>query len=107
VQEGKLGVAVEKVSVDTPEMDPSLLFEQDPVQILDTLLPLYLNSCLLRSLQVGSSSSLPGAAAGVPGARMCRSCCADSVPWAGLSAPPCCAPAALRRRPWHPSWLPA
>lgn len=50
--EGKLGVAVEKVSVETPEMDPSLLFEQDPVQILDALLPLYLNSCLLRSLQV-------------------------------------------------------
>jgi hypothetical protein len=62
--EGKLGVAVEKVSVETPEMDPSLLFEQDPVQILDALLPLYLNSCLLRSLQVrhGALWSCPSAA---------------------------------------------
>jgi hypothetical protein len=42
----------EKVTIETPELDPSLIFEQDPVQILDALLPLYMNSCLLRSLQV-------------------------------------------------------
>ena len=46
--DGKLSVEREKVSVETPELDPSLIFEQDPVQILDALLPLYMNSCLLR-----------------------------------------------------------
>lgn len=45
---GKLSVEREKVEVETPELDPSLIFEQDPVQILDALLPLYMNSCLLR-----------------------------------------------------------
>jgi hypothetical protein len=45
---GKLSVEREKVAVETAELDPSLIFEQDPVQILDALLPLYMNSCLLR-----------------------------------------------------------
>jgi F-type H+-transporting ATPase subunit gamma len=39
-------------------LDPSLIFEQDPVQILDALLPLYMNSCLLRSLQEALASEL-------------------------------------------------
>merc|ERR1712137_1386050 len=34
------------------------LFEQDPVQILDALLPLYLNSQVLRSLQESLASEL-------------------------------------------------
>jgi hypothetical protein len=75
-QEGKLGVSVEKVSVDTPELDPSLLFEQDPVQILDALLPLYLNSCLLRSLQVRAA-----------------------LRWAGLLLLPCARACAAARLP--------
>ena len=33
------------------DFDASLIFEQDPVQIIDALLPLYLNCTLLRSLQ--------------------------------------------------------
>lgn len=40
------------------ELDNSLIFEQDPVQIIDALLPLYLNSCLLRSLQEALASEL-------------------------------------------------
>ena len=36
--------------------DEDLIFEQDPVQIIDALLPLYLNSCLLRSLQEALAS---------------------------------------------------
>lgn len=41
-----------QVSADVADLDASLIFEQDPVQIIDALLPLYLNSTLLRSLQV-------------------------------------------------------
>ena len=40
-----------QVKTDTSDFDSSLIFEQDPVQIIDALLPLYLNSTLLRSLQ--------------------------------------------------------
>lgn len=41
-----------QVSADVSDLDGGLIFEQDPVQIIDALLPLYLNSTLLRSLQV-------------------------------------------------------
>jgi F-type H+-transporting ATPase subunit gamma len=57
-QDGQLRVEREKVTIETPELDPSLIFEQDPVQILDALLPLYMNSCLLRSLQEALASEL-------------------------------------------------
>ncbi len=49
---GKLTVEREVVTTDTSDFDAGLIFEQDPVQIIDALLPLYLNSTLLRSLQV-------------------------------------------------------
>eukprot|EP00877_Chromochloris_zofingiensis_P005484 jgi/Chrzof1/14937/Cz09g21130.t1_ATPC1[v5.2] len=55
---GQLSVNREKVTIETPELDPSLIFEQDPVQILDALLPLYMNSCILRSLQEALASEL-------------------------------------------------
>jgi F-type H+-transporting ATPase subunit gamma len=55
---GKMSVEREKVTIDTPELDPSLIFEQDPVQILDALLPLYMNSTLLRALQEALASEL-------------------------------------------------
>ena len=48
----------EKVAIQTEALDPSLIFEQEPSQILDALLPLYLNSCLLRSLQESLASEL-------------------------------------------------
>ncbi len=48
---GKLVVETETVTTDTSDFDAGLIFEQDPVQIIDALLPLYLNSTLLRSLQ--------------------------------------------------------
>ena len=40
-----------QVTTDTSDFDAGLIFEQDPVQIIDALLPLYLNCTLLRSLQ--------------------------------------------------------
>ena len=51
-KEGRLTMEREKVTTDTSDFDAGLIFEQDPVQILDAILPLYLNSTLLRSLQV-------------------------------------------------------
>lgn len=55
---GQLVVEAEKVTTETAELDSSLIFEQDPVQIVDALLPLYMNSCLLRSLQEALASEL-------------------------------------------------
>jgi F-type H+-transporting ATPase subunit gamma len=39
-------------------MPQDMLFEQNPVSILDALLPLYLNNQLLRSLQESAASEL-------------------------------------------------
>ena len=52
---------VEREVVDTPEpqtLPTDMIFEQDPVQILDALLPLYLNNQLLRALQESAASEL-------------------------------------------------
>ncbi|XP_077220189.1 ATPase, F1 complex, gamma subunit protein [Tasmannia lanceolata] len=57
-KEGKLTVEVEAVRAPTSEFSPILQFEQDPVQILDALLPLYLNSQILRALQESLASEL-------------------------------------------------
>jgi F-type H+-transporting ATPase subunit gamma len=51
-KEGKLTVERETVRTETVSFSAILQFEQDPVQILDALLPLYLNSQILRALQV-------------------------------------------------------
>ncbi|KAJ9525404.1 hypothetical protein QJQ45_003211 [Haematococcus lacustris] len=55
---GQFVVEREKAPIATDALDPSLIFEQEPSQILDALLPLYLNSCLLRSLQESLASEL-------------------------------------------------
>lgn len=52
---------VERQRVDTPapqSFPQDMLFEQDPLQILDALLPLYLNNQLLRALQESAASEL-------------------------------------------------
>jgi F-type H+-transporting ATPase subunit gamma len=41
-----------------PAMPLDMIFEQDPVQILNALLPLYLNNQLLRALQESAASEL-------------------------------------------------
>jgi hypothetical protein len=51
-KEGKFSLEREVVRTDTPDFDSNMIFEQDPVQILDALLPLYMNSQVLRALQV-------------------------------------------------------
>lgn len=42
--EGEFAVEREAVTTEVVGFDSSLIFEQDPVQILDALLPLYMNS---------------------------------------------------------------
>lgn len=57
-KEGKLTVERDVIRTATPDFSPILQFEQDPVQILDALLPLYLNSQILRALQESLASEL-------------------------------------------------
>ncbi len=59
-QEGKLRVQVEKSEIKFQEqnLQPQLIFEQDPVQLLDSLLPLYVLNQLLRALQESAASEL-------------------------------------------------
>ena len=45
---------MQTVTLATAELSAGLIFEQEPSQILDALLPLYLSCTLLRSLQVTS-----------------------------------------------------
>ncbi|KAJ1700930.1 hypothetical protein LUZ63_000709 [Rhynchospora breviuscula] len=57
-KEGKLTVERDIVRTPTTTFSAILQFEQDPVQILDALLPLYLNSQILRALQESLASEL-------------------------------------------------
>ncbi|KAK9155707.1 hypothetical protein Sjap_003187 [Stephania japonica] len=57
-KEGKLTVERDTIMAKTVDFSPILQFEQDPVQILDALLPLYLNSQILRALQESLASEL-------------------------------------------------
>jgi len=58
VRGGNFTVDREKVNAPVQSFPQEMLFEQDPVQILDALLPLYLNNQLLRSLQESAASEL-------------------------------------------------
>lgn len=55
---GKLAVERDHISVRKKAMLPNYQFEQDPAQILDALMPLYLNSQVLRALQESYASEL-------------------------------------------------
>merc|ERR1712078_519628 len=56
--DGKMSVTRDKIEVEKSELDELLIFEQEPSQILDALLPLYMNSTVLRSLQESLASEL-------------------------------------------------
>merc|ERR1711977_373710 len=56
--DGKISVTRDKIDMNTSQLDSSLIFEQEPSQILDALLPLYMNSTILRSLQESLASEL-------------------------------------------------
>ncbi|NJR64669.1 MAG: F0F1 ATP synthase subunit gamma [Leptolyngbyaceae cyanobacterium CRU_2_3] len=56
---GEFQVERQKIEPSTSASLPQdMIFEQDPVQILDALLPLYLNNQLLRALQESAASEL-------------------------------------------------
>ena len=55
---GDFGVERETVTTEVQDYPKDTIFEQDPVQILDSLLPLYLNNQILRSLQESAASEL-------------------------------------------------
>lgn len=55
---GQFEVTREKVTTEVRAFPRDMLFEQDPVQILDSLLPLYLSNQLLRALQESAASEL-------------------------------------------------
>jgi F-type H+-transporting ATPase subunit gamma len=55
---GQFGVERETIKSETPAYPQGTIFEQDPVQILNSLLPLYLNNQILRSLQESAASEL-------------------------------------------------
>ncbi len=55
---GRFQVEREKVTAQPQNLPQDMIFEQNPVQILDALLPLYLNNQLLRALQESAASEL-------------------------------------------------
>ncbi|MEB3227036.1 MAG: F0F1 ATP synthase subunit gamma [Synechocystis sp.] len=55
---GKFQVEREKVDAEVSSFPQDMIFEQDPVQILDALLPLYNTNQLLRALQESAASEL-------------------------------------------------
>ncbi len=57
-REGQLGVEVSKASNTEPSIPSDIVFEQSPEQLLNALLPLYLENQLLRSLQEAAASEL-------------------------------------------------
>lgn len=57
-KDGKFSVERETIRTETVDFAGVLTFEQEPVQILDALLPLYLNSQILRALQESIASEL-------------------------------------------------
>jgi len=58
-KEGDIAVEKEKIPVaDAKEFAPDMIFEQEPSQLLNAILPLYLNGQLLRTLQESVASEL-------------------------------------------------
>jgi len=57
-RDGNFDVTREKVTSEMVDLPRDMIFEQDPEQILDALLPLYLNNQILRSLQEAAASEL-------------------------------------------------
>lgn len=58
VKGGNFQVERESVANTASTLPRDMIFEQDPVQILDSLLPLYINNQLLRALQESAASEL-------------------------------------------------
>merc|ERR1712185_778072 len=58
-KDGEISVEKEKIPAAAPaEFVPDMIFEQEPSQLLNAILPLYLNGQLLRTLQESVASEL-------------------------------------------------
>ncbi|KAM0997484.1 hypothetical protein ACFX13_007444 [Malus domestica] len=57
-KKGKLSMERGSVKIKREGLSPVMEFEQDPVQILDAMMPLYLNSQILKALQESTASEL-------------------------------------------------
>ena len=58
-ESGKFGVERTELGVAEPQEFPNdMIFEQDPIQIVNSILPLYLNGQILRTLQDSVASEL-------------------------------------------------
>merc|ERR1719482_344503 len=58
-KDGEISIEKETVPVAAPkEFVPDMIFEQEPSQLLNAILPLYLNGQLLRTLQESVASEL-------------------------------------------------
>jgi len=58
-RDGQLSMTKEKIDAAEPqEFAPDMLFEQEPSQLLNAILPLYLNGQLLRTMQDSVASEL-------------------------------------------------
>ncbi|KAG1678371.1 hypothetical protein FOA52_015137 [Chlamydomonas sp. UWO 241] len=58
ISRDKFKVVKDVDRVELRDLDASLICDQPPEQLIDALLPLYLNSCLLRALQESLASEL-------------------------------------------------
>lgn len=57
-KDGAFAVERESLTTDTSTMESNIVFEQSPSQILEALLPLYMNSQVLRAFQESTASEL-------------------------------------------------
>ena len=57
-REGQLGVELGSTANEQPRLPSDIVFDQSPDQLLNSLLPLYLENQLLRSLQEAAASEL-------------------------------------------------
>merc|ERR1712151_372721 len=58
-ESGQFGVERTELDVAEPQEFPNdMIFEQDPIQIVNSILPLYLNGQILRCLQESVASEL-------------------------------------------------
>ncbi|MFN3360579.1 MAG: F0F1 ATP synthase subunit gamma [Pseudanabaenaceae cyanobacterium] len=58
IKDGKFGVQREVLETTVREIPRDMIFEQDAVQLLNALLPLYVNNQLLRALREATASEL-------------------------------------------------
>lgn len=57
-KDGKMSVEIDAVKNGGKEISPDMLFEQEPSQLINAIMPLFLNSQILRACQESQASEL-------------------------------------------------